>query len=157
MRDMLWSGQVTGDTRIYCADPGYAERGWIRVADSELSLQSKPYMNEKKNKEEENTDDVKKTIKLKIIKVIRESDSGMIAMAALFGLAGLMGMLSWLATEHWNFLMLLIVLIIAAIITAIVLRHRHLKRQQDIDILNANVGKMGGDEAARRAEKYQNK
>jgi hypothetical protein len=36
-----------------------------------------------------------------------------------------------------------------------VLRHRRLKRQQDIDILNADVSKIGEDEAERLAEKYQ--
>jgi hypothetical protein len=40
-------------------------------------------------------------------------------------------------------------------ITAMVLRDRRLKRQQDIDILNADVSKIGEDEAARRAKKYQ--
>jgi hypothetical protein len=39
----------------------------------------------------------------------------------------------------------------------VVLRHRRLKRQQDIDILNADIGKIGDDEAARRARKYQNR
>jgi hypothetical protein len=50
----------------------------------------------------------------------------------------------------------LIVLFILYRTTAMVLRHRRLKRQQDIDILNADVSKIGDDEAARLAEKYQN-
>jgi uncharacterized protein (DUF983 family) len=73
----------------------------------------------------------------------------------MLGVIGLVGMLSWLAQEHWNFLMVLIVLIIMAIITAIVLWFRHLKRQQDIEILKANISKIGEDEAERRAEKYR--
>jgi hypothetical protein len=38
-----------------------------------------------------------------------------------------------------------------------VLRHRRLQRQQDIEILNADISKIGDDEAARRAEKYRDK
>jgi hypothetical protein len=49
----------------------------------------------------------------------------------------------------------LIALFILYRITATVLRHRRLKRQQDIEILNADISKIGDDEAARRAEKYQ--
>jgi hypothetical protein len=48
----------------------------------------------------------------------------------------------------------LIALFILYKITAMILRHRRLKRQQDIDILNADVSKIGDDEAERLAEKY---
>ncbi|MDR1482665.1 MAG: hypothetical protein LBI74_08580 [Synergistaceae bacterium] len=64
---------------------------------------------------------------------------------------------------HVSFGMKHVVLLIGGLIalfilyraTAMILRHRRLKRQQDIDILNADVSKMGDDEAERRAEKYQ--
>lgn len=45
-------------------------------------------------------------------------------------------------------------LIIVYAIIAAVLKNRRLKRQQDIEILNADVGKIGGDEASRLADKY---
>jgi hypothetical protein len=73
----------------------------------------------------------------------------------IIGLSCLVSMVSWLAKEHWDFLMVLIVLVMAAIITAIILWYRHLKRQQDIEILNADVRKISDDEAAWRAKKYQ--
>jgi hypothetical protein len=51
----------------------------------------------------------------------------------------------------------LIALFILYRATAMILRHRRLKRQQNIDILNADVSRIGGDEAERLAEKYQDK
>jgi Flp pilus assembly protein TadB len=65
----------------------------------------------------------------------------------------------------WNlFPILTSVLVIAAIalfflykIMPVVWEHRRLKRQQDIDILNVDVSKIGDNEAARLAKKYQGK
>jgi hypothetical protein len=56
-----------------------------------------------------------------------------------------------------------VVMIIAALIVlfilyrtaAMILRHRRIKRQQDIDILNTDVHKIGDDPATRLAEKYK--
>jgi uncharacterized membrane protein YqiK len=72
------------------------------------------------------------------------------------GLLGLGG-LTELWKEHKILAILVIVLIIAAVITVPFLWFRHLKRQQDIEILKANISKIGEgeDEAMRRAEKYR--
>ncbi|MDR1515916.1 MAG: hypothetical protein LBS45_09485 [Synergistaceae bacterium] len=74
----------------------------------------------------------------------------------MFGFCVLMMLILWMSA-HPILAIGLIVLLILCGITAMLLRHLRLKRQQDIDILNADVSKMGGDEAARRAEKYQDK
>jgi hypothetical protein len=50
-------------------------------------------------------------------------------------------------------------LVFLAIITVFIIKtmkHRRLKRQQDIEILNMDVNKMGEDEAAKLARKYEN-
>jgi uncharacterized membrane protein affecting hemolysin expression len=57
--------------------------------------------------------------------------------------------------EHTILMIGLIVLIILSVTIAMLLRHLRLKRQQDIDILNADVSKMGEDEAEQRAKKYR--
>jgi hypothetical protein len=67
------------------------------------------------------------------------------------GLLGLMGL--W--EEHKILAILVIVLIITVVITVLFLWFRHLKRQQDIEILKVNINKIGEDEAAWRAEKYR--
>ncbi|MDR0653551.1 MAG: hypothetical protein LBG12_09640 [Synergistaceae bacterium] len=74
----------------------------------------------------------------------------------ILGSFGLM-ILIWLINKHLNLLVVLIVLGFLFGTMVMVLRHRRLKRQQDIDILNADVSKIGDDEAARRAGKYQGK
>ncbi|MDR1579266.1 MAG: hypothetical protein LBS35_02815 [Synergistaceae bacterium] len=76
----------------------------------------------------------------------------------IFGLLMLIVLLVKLIDEDmiWQ-AVLVIVLSFLLGITAIVLRHRHLKRQQDIDILKADIRKIGDDETARLAEKYQNR
>jgi uncharacterized membrane protein len=58
--------------------------------------------------------------------------------------------------EHKILAILVIVLVIAAMISAVVFWFRHLKRQQDIEILKVDVSKIG-DEAARLEEKYREK
>jgi hypothetical protein len=47
-------------------------------------------------------------------------------------------------------------LAIISIVVFKALKHRRLKRQQDIEILNMDMSKMGEDEAARLAQKYEN-
>lgn len=84
----------------------------------------------------------------------KEEDKALLYLGGMLGILLLVGGVSWLAEKHWNFLMVLIVLIMVAVITAIVLWFRHLKRQQDIEILKANISRIGEDEAARRAKKY---
>jgi hypothetical protein len=81
----------------------------------------------------------------------------------LFGILGLMGLVGWMGermifewmAENPIVVIGLIVLIILCGTTVMVLRHRRLMRQHDIDILNANVRKIGDDEADRIAGKYR--
>jgi hypothetical protein len=79
----------------------------------------------------------------------------------LFPLVGLLLMsllgLPLLASMAFNMKLMsgLIVLFILYKTAAMVLRHRRLTRQQNIDSLNADVNRIGEDEAARRAEKYR--
>jgi hypothetical protein len=47
-------------------------------------------------------------------------------------------------------------LAIISIVIFKALKHRRLKRQQDIEILNTDVNKLGEDEAAKLARKYEN-
>jgi uncharacterized protein (DUF983 family) len=70
------------------------------------------------------------------------------------------GVLSLMALIEANMIWLVVLLVVLGFlcwITAMLLRRLHSMRQQDIDILNADVSKIGGDEAERRAEKYRGK
>jgi hypothetical protein len=153
VRKMIRNGQLTEDTLVWCGESDFAKRGWIRIADTELSSQI-PI-------EGEDLNDVKRTIiMLKILQMYKESFFNprelcyfLVMMVVLMLLAGVMWLASWLG-EH---MILVIVLVVLFTATAMILRHRRLKRQQDIEILNADVNKMGGDEASRRAKKYQDK
>ncbi|MDR1915046.1 MAG: hypothetical protein LBQ58_00525 [Synergistaceae bacterium] len=60
----------------------------------------------------------------------------------------------WKQLLAFGLIVLLIVLFFLYTRTEMILRHQRLKRQQDIDILNADVSKMGDDEATRLAKKY---
>jgi hypothetical protein len=81
------------------------------------------------------------------------------ALKVLLGLGGLSLLLLLLLPmmEHMVLLIGLIVILILFGTMVMVLRHLRLKRQQDIDFLNADVSKIGDDEATRRAEKYQDR
>jgi hypothetical protein len=87
----------------------------------------------------------------------KDEDRKKLKVALGIGSLFILLLLLLLAVEHPVLGIGLIVLFILCGITAMLLRHLHLMRQQDIDILNADVNKMGGDEAARRAEKYRDK
>jgi Flp pilus assembly protein TadB len=79
-----------------------------------------------------------------------------IVFGVVIGICVLLMLIGWM-WEHPILAIALIALIILCGITAMLLRHLRLVRQQDIDILNADVSKIGDDEATRRAEKYQDK
>lgn len=85
----------------------------------------------------------------------KESRKLKIACGMLLGSFGLLGLMA-LWEEHKILAILVIVLVIAAMISAVVFWFRHLKRQQDIEILKVDVSKIG-DEAARLEEKYREK
>jgi Na+/melibiose symporter-like transporter len=88
----------------------------------------------------------------------KEAFRNLIVMSA--GLLMLMGLMSlWEEYRETNrgIALMGIIFIVLCCITAIVLWLRHLKRQHDIDILNADVKKIGNDQAARLAEKYRDK
>jgi hypothetical protein len=36
---MIWGRQLTDDTLVWCGEPDFVERGWVRIADTELSSQ----------------------------------------------------------------------------------------------------------------------
>jgi uncharacterized membrane protein len=79
-------------------------------------------------------------------------------MVMLAGLLMLMGLVTlWEEYRETNrgIALIGIIFIVLCGITAIALWLRHLKRQQDIDILNTDVRKISVDEAAWRAEKYR--
>jgi hypothetical protein len=275
MRDMLRTGQINGDTLIYCADPSYTERGWVSAKDTDVSGMpgSEVIM------EEKHTNDVKKRIMLKILKIVvtgglwliwifvkamwrnteknlgdvkntmesrcmfgrhkwngctcencgtvRDSHHRMVralgecteecaicgkigrtvhkyrwnpdigdricvvcgiskeskvleffdpvffivgrvgkwlfavGKGLLFGLLALVMLMVLFGVymeekeRHPILAIGLIAFFILCVITTMLLRHLHLKRQQDIDILNADIHKISDDEAARRAEKYR--
>jgi hypothetical protein len=37
IRKMIWDRQLTEDTLVWCGEPDFAERGWVCLADTELS------------------------------------------------------------------------------------------------------------------------
>ena len=79
----------------------------------------------------------------------------MLVIGLVIGLVyGLVELVSWFA-KNIIVTIVLIVGIVACIITAIVLWHRRLKRQQDIEILKADISTIGDGEAERLAKKYQ--
>jgi type VI protein secretion system component VasK len=63
----------------------------------------------------------------------------------------------WKQLLAFGLIVLLIVLFFLYTRTDMILRHQRLKRQQDIEILNTDVRKIGDDEVARLAKKYRNK
>jgi hypothetical protein len=151
-------GTITPDTPVRTGlEKG--GRNWVRAGETEINDIFSRYIpasdNSRKSansggRVEENKDDVKNTIILKILQMFKDPKfrSDFIAFMIL----------------GWPLILLLLPLAVVLIviytlyrITEMILRHRRLKRQQDIDILNADVNKMSDDEAARLAEKYQNK
>jgi hypothetical protein len=56
---------------------------------------------------------------------------------------------------HMKLLIVLLILFTLYKTAAMFLHHRRLMRKHDMDILNADVSKIGDDEAERRAEKYR--
>jgi uncharacterized membrane protein len=158
-------GTITPDTLVRTGlEKG--GRNWIRVGETEIndifskytsaSGDSRKTVNSEQY-EEENKDDVKNTI-LKILQILHTIfiESEHRGFYILFGLLGFM-MLTALLAQNMVLAVVVIVLFFLYRTTAMVLRHRRLKRQQDIDILNADINKISDDEAARRAEKYQNR
>ncbi|MDR3076164.1 MAG: DUF4339 domain-containing protein [Synergistaceae bacterium] len=146
VRKMIRNRQLTEDTLVWCKEPDFAKRGWTRIADTALSSQIPM--------EEAILNDVKRTLMLKILQMIKEANHGILGFVGLMGLLMLVGLIGWMA-ENIFLVIGLIVLVVMYMTTVIILRHRRLKRQQDIEILNTDVNKMGDDEAARRAKKYQ--
>jgi hypothetical protein len=39
IRRMIWNRQLTEDTLVWCGEPNFVERGWVRITDTELSSQ----------------------------------------------------------------------------------------------------------------------
>ncbi|MDR1590815.1 MAG: GYF domain-containing protein [Puniceicoccales bacterium] len=39
IQTMIWERQLTEDTLVWCGEPDFVERGWVRIADTELSSQ----------------------------------------------------------------------------------------------------------------------
>ena len=92
--------------------------------------------------------------------LLRMIDGVVSILKLVLGFCGLLILIAMIATTEQNGGNIILVSVVIALfflcmITAMILRHRRLKRQQDIEILNADVNKMGDDEAARRAKKYQ--
>ena len=83
-----------------------------------------------------------------------EFRKGMAMMLGIVVLCLGVSLVCWLA-EHMFLLIGLIVAVVLCIITVIVLRHKRLMRQQDIDILKTNVSTISEDEADGLAKKYQ--
>jgi type VI protein secretion system component VasK len=86
---------------------------------------------------------------------------GKVGKGLLFGLLAMIILIALLGVcigekeQHPILAIGLITLFILCMITAMLLRHLRLKRQQDIDILNADVSKISDDEAVRLAKKYR--
>jgi preprotein translocase subunit SecG len=152
LRQLVQNDRISNDTLVYNGDTENAHKGWQKAIDTEISL----LLLDSGGVEDMN--DVKTTIMSKIRQAIKESDNGTFIMGLLFlgsfGLLLLGAMFEWMG-KHKVLAGALIVLVILFMATAMILRHRRLKRQQDIEILNADVSKMGDDEATRRAKKYQ--
>ena len=86
----------------------------------------------------------------------RNQEKGLIALGGLLGVLLLIGAVTWLA-QRMFLLIGLLVAIFVCVMTWIVLRHKRMTRQQNIDVLKTNVSKIGDDEAERRAKEYQEK
>ncbi|MDR0653148.1 MAG: GYF domain-containing protein [Synergistaceae bacterium] len=153
-------GTIGPDTLVRGAGLEKIGHNWIRAGEAEISdifPKSTSAPDDSRipvnsgGREEEHKDDVKDTIILKILQMIMESKVREFFL--IFGLIVLVVFLGLLM----RYSVLVIGLIALIVLTAMVLRHRRLQRQQDIEILNANISKIGDDEAARRAEKYRDK
>jgi hypothetical protein len=163
LREKAKKGSLTPDSLVWDGDPAKTKNGWVRAGDTEIQTifeKKKPgeggNIREERD-DEENVDEIKNTMMTtaaKIHQMFKESAVGPLYMLIL--LLGLIGFIGWMF-ENVILVIGLIALFFLYRIIAMTLRHRRLKRQQDIDILNADVSGIGGDEAARRAEKYQDK
>ncbi|MDR1579947.1 MAG: DUF4339 domain-containing protein [Synergistaceae bacterium] len=158
LREKAKKGSLTPDSLVWYGDSAKIKTGWVKAGDTEIQT-----IFEKKNtsqggniREEENTNDFKNTIvtmATKTHQMFKESAVGPLYM--LFLLFGLLWFIWWMF-KNVILVIGLIVLFVLYRTAAMTLRHRRLRRQQDIDILNTDVSKIRDDEAARLAEKYQN-
>ncbi|MDR1483069.1 MAG: DUF4339 domain-containing protein [Synergistaceae bacterium] len=154
-------GTITPDTLVQDAGSGECGLIWIKACETEINDVFPKYTSVSDNsqkpvnsgrREEDNKSDVKNIMILQMLKESKELRLLLIVLVPMVLL-----MLMWLMAEHMILVIGLIVILVLYSTMAMILRHRRLKRQQDIDILNADIGKMGGDEAERRAEKYRNR
>jgi hypothetical protein len=169
LRKKAENGSLTPDSFVWNDNIANPERIWVRAEDSEIKTVFKKKEPSRESEkqfdppnspreasgrgmvEEENMNDIKKMM-LKILHTIFK-ESKFREFYIFFGVLLLIGLMA----KHMVLVIGLIVLYILYRITAMFLHHRRLKRQQDIEILNADINRMDGDEAERRAEKYQDK